>query len=733
VALLAKSFGASFGAEEELQFASFLHDAGKYGKKFQDRLHGKASGVDHCSIGALVAVQDRNRNGLAAALAIEGHHIGLQPASDCEIQRRLKRRDAWSVTNPDAIRQRLAADGFDIGQQFTSIWSPTATKSFEAMFAVRMLFSALVDADFLATELHFKGEARNPARALEPEVVEALVEKELQRLAAENGVDPAIRGLRRDVGDACRAAADRPPGLFTLAAPTGSGKTLAMLLFAARHARRHGLRRIIVALPYLTITDQTVQTYNRVLGRWLEGTNGRSALLEHHSLAGTRGRAGEADRERERRAENWDAPIVITTTVQLFESLFADRPGACRKLHNLAKSVVLLDEVQTIPSELAVPTLAALSSLVAPFGASAVLATATQPAFAELNDAVASRATGGWSPEEICAPALSLFRRNRRYAIEWLARDGESDDGHVVERVVRAAEAGSVLLITNLKRQALRWLELFGRVPRPPRLDHLSTNMTPAHRRRVLAYWEDRRTAQRAGQILVATQCVEAGVDLDFPALFRALAPLDSLAQAAGRVNRNGALAEARLTVFRPRENGGRAYPDGAYAQATDEAVLLLEEAGWPEDLESPELFEKYYRRLYRTRGTAERTSEAAEKFDNAVRGLDFPQVAELYRLIPKHDVLNVLCPDGPEFVDLARRAKGRLTTAWAREARLHAVNIFRPGSDSVAWTVLEPVMVFNRSEQREEASDWYVLRDLRLYDELGLRLDRCDGAATIA
>jgi CRISPR-associated helicase Cas3/CRISPR-associated endonuclease Cas3-HD len=732
VARYATAFAKPFGAEDELRFASFLHDAGKCGERFQARLRGAACGVDHWSIGARIAIDLRNRDGLAAALAIEGHHTGLQVGANPEVIRRMRPRDSWSVTDAAALRRRLAGDGFDLTPPFVSVWDRSVTRTFEAMFAVRMVFSALVDADYLATELHFDGEARPGAPPLDPETIEALVEEELQHLAT-GRADPAIQTVRRDVGDACRAAADSAPGLFTLAAPTGSGKTLAMLLFAARHAKRHGLRRIVVALPYLTITDQTVRTYSRVLAPWLARLNGGAALLEHHSLAGLGVPPGELECERERRAENWDAPIVVTTTVQLFQSLFADRPGACRKLHSLAQSVILLDEVQTIPSELAVPAISALSCLADRYGATAVLATATQPAFAELHEAVTRRATRGWTPREICAPALALFGRKRRYSIEWLARGGESEDDDLVGRVLRAADFGSVLLIANLKRQAIRWLERLDSHSLP-RLDHLSTNMTPAHRRRVLDYWGKRENTRGPGQVLVATQCVEAGVDLDVPALFRAFAPLDSLAQAAGRVNRNGSLPEGRLVVFLPHESGSRLYPDAAYAQAADEAFLLLQDMGWPPDLERPPLFEEYFRRLYRTRGTAERTSSAASAFDEAVDGLDFPRVADLFRLIPKRDVLNVLCPDGPEFEDLARRAKLRLSGQWAREAQLHAVNVFRPGSDSPAWAVLEPVMVFNRSEQREEASEWCVLRDRSLYDErLGLRLDRCDGGAVIA
>lgn len=738
VAKKAESFASAFGAEAEARFVAILHDCGKFGERFQARLRGELSGVDHWSIGARLACMERNWEAWAAALAIEGHHIGIQCGVPSEIKLRLRPNESWSVTDAAALRDRLAAEGLPLTSRFNplvDLATMNSGKNVSIMLGVRMLFSGLVDADFLATEEHFDGAPRPVAPLLDAMTVEELVESELAKLESGSEIHATIAQLRRDVGTACRWAAELPPGLFTLSAPTGSGKTLALLLFAARHARLFGMRRIVVALPYLTITDQTVKTYARVLQPWLASLRDGTGLLEHHSLAGTAEAKGELvdlERKREILAENWDAPVVVTTTVQLLESLFANRPGACRKLHRLAGSVILLDEVQTIPTELAVPTLAALSYLAERFGVTAVLATATQPAFRRLDKAVRKQVAAGWQPREICPPERKLFSRFRRYRAEWIARDGETSDEALLQMVLEAASVGSVLLIANLKRQALRWHRHLASQGLG-RLNHLSTNMTPAHRRRVLGFWEDRENTRAPRQVLVTTQCVEAGVDLDFPAVFRAFGPLDSMAQAAGRVNRNGRFPEGKLVVFKPTESR-RAYPDGAYAQAADEAMILLKQAGWPEDLERPELFDQYFGRLYQTRGTSERTALGASEFDEALLRLDFPKIADLYRLIPGLDAVNVLCPDGPEFGAFCEEVRnGRLTAKWVRRARLHAVNIFRPAADSPAWAVLTEVML-NGREGKVSSGDWFVLRDAKLYDEgFGLQLDQLDPNATIA
>jgi CRISPR-associated endonuclease/helicase Cas3 len=383
VAELAAEFASVFDAGQEARAAGLSHDFGKYGPPFVERLKGKASKVDHWSTGAWVALQLLKKEGIAAALAIQGHHIGLQQASASAL-RELDPR--WLAKNhplglrlsdPDveALMSEFASDGFKMPTLERSIYEWSPRRNLGDMLDVRMLFSALVDADFLETEAHFQAltpDAKNYRQrgpSLEPSRALATLLTHIGRLAQGSSAAQSVDALRADLLTSCLDAANQGPGLFTLTAPTGAGKTLSMMAFALKHAAQHNLRRVVAVIPYLSIIDQSVKAYReafREMGGplWL-----RRYVLEHHSLAGL-GRvegsltAKDAAMNQEGLlAENWDAPIVVTTSVQFLESLFANRPAACRKLHRLARSVILFDEVQTLPLRLIVPTLGTLSRL----------------------------------------------------------------------------------------------------------------------------------------------------------------------------------------------------------------------------------------------------------------------------------------------------------------------------------------------------------------------------------
>jgi len=443
-------------------------------------------------------------------------------------------------------------------------------------------------------------------------------------------------------------------------------------------------------------------------------------VLEHHSLAGTRGTEndGQSDTDKTARllSENWDAPLVVTTSVQLLESLFANRPSACRKLHRLADSVILLDEVQTLPPQLAVPTLATLSHLSARYRSTVVFATATQPAFAYLDSRVRELAPSGWIPHEIVPASLDLFgRARRRFEVLW-RMDAPLPWSTLADELVRA---GSALCIVNLKRHALELAALL-RDRSAGGFFHLSTNLCPAHRERVLA---EVRTRLDSGQpcLLISTQCVEAGVDVDFPLVYRALAPLDAIAQAAGRCNRNGRLPDGGMVhVFRPQEEK---YPDGGYRQAAGVTALLFRDLG-PErmELQSPRLFNQYYQTLYDLTRIAAADQGKAKKLAEAIKGLDFQVTAELYRLIDQ-DAISVLVPYDLEVFRVLRQEVeklGRPTRKWVRRARPHAVNLFRPKDGHPLWNYLEPAV---RNREEEKKQDWFVLLKEELYDRemLGL------------
>ncbi|MFC1836562.1 CRISPR-associated endonuclease Cas3'' [Thermodesulfobacteriota bacterium] len=447
VSVLASEFATAFGAEEEAGLAGMLHDLGKYGELFQRRLEGKERGIDHWSLGAWAALKKYQSHGLASALAIQGHHVGLKQAS----------KDSLLGLNPEKLQEHhdlglrlsdpkwkdllktLEDDGLSLPDR-SSMGDPLCpdfqSPPVASMLDIRMLFSALVDADFLDTEAHFQPagdgskQYREPGPMLRPERDWQILSKHLRSLASGSRAASEVNRVRSDLLKACTIAAEKPPGLLTLTAPTGAGKTLSMLAFAIKHARENGLRRIVMVIPYLSIIEQTVSVFRKVFDSVTDYCDPQEYVLENHSLANARdtdgkGGTNDADMEDESRrrkqllSQNWDAPIVVTTSVQFLESLFASRPGACRKLHRLAKSVVMLDEVQTLPLNLAVPTLATLSRLAQRYGSTVLFSTATQPAFAHLDEHVRHYCTGGWNPHEIVPAGLNLFERARRTKIEW--------------------------------------------------------------------------------------------------------------------------------------------------------------------------------------------------------------------------------------------------------------------------------------------------------------------------
>jgi CRISPR-associated endonuclease/helicase Cas3 len=727
VADRAAQFAGPFGAAEEARLAGLLHDLGKYSERFTRRLEGRERGLDHWSAGACAALRHGREKAVAAALAIQGHHVGLQSPRALQDLENFARFAAHhplglEVTETDvaALLVRLDQDSLALPYPKSSVFELKHPKA-AAMLDVRMLFSALVDADFLETEAHFQRARdgskvyRAPGPTLRPAGALAVLDEHLQRLAAGSKAAHQVTELRADLLQACRQAGGSAPGLFTLSAPTGAGKTLAMLAFALHHAIAHGLTRVVVAVPFLSIIEQTVKVYRSLFASRFE----EMYVLEHHSLAGTRGTEGdgqsEVDQAARLLAENWDAPLVVTTSVQLLESLFANRPGACRKLHRLAGSVILLDEVQTLPPRLAVGTLATLSHLAARYRSSVVFATATQPAFDHLDARVRPLAGTGWAPREIAPRSLDLFERARRVTVRWEMDARRSWESLAAE----LAGVGTALCIVNLKRHAQRLAALL--LERSvPGLFHLSTNLCPAHRERILSEVRQRLDA-KLPCLLISTQCVEAGVDVDFPLVLRAFGPLDAIAQAAGRCNRNGLLPDlGSFRVFLPQDEQ---YPPGSYRQAADVTRILLEERGTGGmDLHSSELFDRYYRALYDLTGISAGDQGKAKELQAAVERRDFVEAAALYRLIDQ-DAVNVLVPYDPGvFAALTTGLKraGRLTTAWVHRARPHTINLFRPKEDDPIRNFLQPVALGPRGE---ESKDWFVLLQEALYDRnlLGL------------
>ena len=732
VAKLASRFAGNSPWAQEAALAGLLHDLGKYADRFQSRLEGKDSGLDHWSQGAWIALSQCRA--IAAALAIQGHHVGLQRGDSSALRGmtpdKLSAQHPFNLqlSDPDATRllQRARADGFQLD-------TPTSTavslqhgfaKAVAAMLDVRLLFSCLVDADFLDTEAHFDGDTqgkrvRPAGPALDPKAgIDALNRYMSERIRAGTRADAQVLAAREALWRATGEAAATTPGVFTLTAPTGSGKTLAMLRFALEHAATHKLKRIVLAVPFLTVIEQTAHEYRRVFAGFPA-----NFILEHHSLAGFGEEADKRDaegaQERQRRllAENWDAPIVLTTNVQLLESLFSNRPSSCRKLHNLTEAVILFDEAQSLPRHLAVPTLAALSHLSAAYRSSIVFATATQPAFGTLHDPVTRHAASGWQPVEIVPDHPELFSKLRRVDVVWPSADEKRTWADLALELRKTHQA---LVVVNLKRHALALLDTMRDTPD---VFHLSTNLCAEHRRAVLARV---RKALTNGQPcrLISTQCVEAGVDVDFPRVYRALAPLEAIAQAAGRCNREGRMnTQGRLgevIVFEPQEEGDwrRRYPTHAYYQATEVTRTLLASLGGL-DISDPAVFQTYYRRLYDLNNPATQNAD----LNQAVTAADFVEVARRYRLIDT-EAIQVLVPWADRWEEFrALRAEAEdvgITADWMRRAQGLAVGVYRRKDGPPAWAI--PVKLRRRGKMDAGVSDeWFILEGDYYDDTLGL------------
>lgn len=677
-----------WGHSNEARLAGLLHDMGKYASNFQKRLEGKATGVDHWSVGAFWAAK---RRAYVAACAIYGHHVGLVPPATLQALTE-KAKDpvgSWNISeSPDLIKSAFSGDGLEMPMTRPIDWKALLPQKHRCAMAVRMLFSALCDADFIATEEHFdhyEHERNRPdPPQLQPLKALDIVLQHVGKKPKPSGYQAQeVYGARQTLLRDCLEAAEKDDRLYTLTAPTGAGKTLASLAFALKHAVAHDLRRVIVVIPYLSIIEQTAGELRALF----EPVFGPDYVLEHHSMAdrtvrrefGDRDQDQDAEEETERRrrllSENWAAPLIVTTSVQFFESLFANTPTTCRKLHSIAKSVVYFDEAQTLPTSLAVATLEALNALIADYKVTVVFGTATQPAFKTLARSIG----GGWQPDEIVRNVPALFSRLRRVAPVWPQSPEEAMDWPEV--AARLAERDQALCVVNLKKHAVALTKaLQDIVPAEARhtIFHLSTALCPAHRRDVLKEIRVRLDPEDKKQVyLISTQCIEAGVDLDFPVVWRASGPLEALAQAFGRCNREGRLqpGECEARVFIPADGD---IPMPAYRQAADVAKTYH----WGANLHDADEFTAYFAKLYDTQDLAGEGGQRQRALRDALDKLDFPVIAEQYRLIA-HDTVAVVVPYGTEGRALCHALQHPIASlqvlhALLRKAQPYVVNLFR-------------------------------------------------------
>ena len=684
-AALCAAFAAGFGAEEQGRLAGLTHDLGKYSDAFQIRLRGGPK-VDHATAGAFECMKLGQP---LAAFAVAGHHGGLPDGGgrgdssnqgtffgrmSRAAQGKLADHSAWSreLSLPSAAVPSSAAD------------------KLAGMFFTRMLFSCLVDADYTDTGEFMEGQTFGIGETASMEELWARLQSYISRWFPPKG---ELNAKRCAILEQCiRQGQERKPGLYTLTVPTGGGKTVASLAFALAQAKARGMKRVVYVIPYTSIIEQTADTFRKILGP--------ENVLEHHSGVQfdlPEDGASTPDTERLTRvAETWDMPVVVTTAVQFFESLFSNMPSQCRKLHNLAQSVIIFDEAQMLPVPYLRPCVWAIAHLVKDYGASAVLCTATQPAlsplFQEFAPELPIEELCPIKPEEWEAFRRVTFRKAGKLSYEELAK--------------QLQEKGQVLCVVNTRAAAQ---DVFQRLAGEGNF-HLSTLMYPAHRRAVL---DDVRRRLREGLPcrVVSTSLIEAGVDVDFPAVYREEAGLDSILQAAGRCNREGdrPADDSLVTIFQ-----GEGRVPSLFETAVGAGRSVLERY---EDITSREAVHAYFSMLLDLKGKeAQDTQHILPLMDAEL--FPFRTVSERFHLIDSPTV-TVYVPrdEGAELAEHLRA--GERSRDLYRQLGQYGVSVYPQH--------LEALDRAGALERLEDGS--VILTDLTLYSEsTWLSLDADNG-----
>lgn len=680
-AVIAERFAKSFGGQEQARTAGLLHDIGKYSDGFQKRLKGGKK-VDHSTAGAKVAMAQKQPE---VAFAIAGHHSGLpdggsktdtmdSPTLCGRLKKPVEDCDLWKseVNLPSSVtRPPIAQDGFSVS------------------FYTRMLYSCLVDADFLDTEAFMQGKARKGNYASMGQMLERLKEYISLWWAAETALNQKRCEILRQCFERGKKESE---GLFTLTVPTGGGKTVSSLAFALSHAVAAGKERVIYVIPYTSIIDQTAEVFRKVVGE--------ENVIEHHSGADFSVPEGEADPTLYRKAlatENWDAPLIVTTSVQFFESLYANRPSRCRKLHNLANSVIIFDEAQTLPVPYLRPCVAAIAQLVQFYHSTAVLCTATQPVLQPLFDELAS----GLVSREICPDTENLYQFFRRTT---LISAGIKTEKELLSQLGSVPQGLCVVNRRATAQELYQGLEEEGRFC-------LTTLLCPADRKRLLEEIRQRLTDGMPCRV-VSTSLIEAGVDVDFPAVWREEAGLDSILQTTGRCNREGkrATEDSKVTIFSLESQTVPAM----IQQNVDATRSVFSRFDDPAE---PAAIESYFQFFLTLKGNAALDSQnVLEAFHHGMQGVLFPfsSVAEKFHLI-ENQTVTIYLPVG-EGAELVNQLKlGYATRSLYHRLGQYSVNVYPDHLKNLLDAgAAEPVGDGN-----------YILTDTTLYDNLtGLSLD---------
>jgi len=691
VANRSQAFADDFQAGNLAYVSGLLHDIGKYSSEFQKRLEGQKIHVDHSTAGSIEATRlfkdKQSAAGLIFAYIVAGHHGGLLNYGSAEggLCERLRK----PVPDYSAYYNEISIDTHAIRP--LGLHPLSGKTGFCVSFFTRMLYSCLVDADSLDTEQFCTPEKATLRTNYESfEILAKKFEDHMQTI--QSGADDSLinRG-RRKIFSQCIEAGSLPPGMFSLTVPTGGGKTLSSMAFALEQVKKNNLKRIFYVIPYTSIIEQNAKVFRDIFG-WQN-------VLEHHSNFDPRTvETDDPDTGRESlrlATENWDMPIVVTTNVQFFESLFSNKRSRCRKLHSLAKSVIILDEAQMLPTGLLLPCLAALSELVRNYGATVVICTATQPKLGDLLDEKVK-------PREIMQSPDRLYEAFKRVRVTPLDPMSDADlssqlKGH-----------RQVLCIVNTRTHAKK---LYEALKDSGNCYHLSARMCPVHRRKKIA--EIKSRLKRGDDCrVISTQLIEAGVDIDFPVVYRAMTGIDSVAQAAGRCNREGKLPAGDVFIFKSTEPHGKATSWQSLVAEIGEITL----AGSNDPL-SLRTVAEYFQRLYHykaDRGLDEK--EILQQLEERAGEFAFPfeEIADKFQII-EEGTKDVIIP----FDDHARSTIDRLRTA---EFPWRFVRDLQGYSISIYPNEFREMERMNRIETI--ADRFYVLRSCEDYsDDTGLKL----------
>ena len=611
VAKMAAKFADTFGMKEYGELLGLLHDKGKEQESFQQHIK-KESGFQpnikvsgnyhHAYVGALLLKKHLPQLALLLTNCIAGHHRGLYDAGD----------------EKELLKNQIPQDVTDEVPQIDIQLPQIKLEVADLHHLERMLFSCLVDADYLDTE-HFMQPDQTRlrgAKASMPELLEKL-QSWLDTLKRKSENTP-VNHIRNYVQEQCVSASDAETGVFSLTVPTGGGKTLSSVLWALHHAVRNNLQRIIIAIPYTSIIVQTAHVLKNIFGE--------ENVLEHHSnIDYSNNKDSELTNRLLLATENWNYPIIVTTNVQLFESLFSNRPSACRKLHNIAKSVLILDEVQTLPIDFLRPIVDSLKTLNRVFGTSILFTTASQPVLTgELEGENALIKIKGFSHiKEIVPSDAKLYDKLRR--VDLKIDDSAKDYEEIATQITQHKR---VLCIVNTRKDAK---EIFERLPKEGITLHLSRMMCPQHIRETIEQIKDALKNEENEIIrVVATQLIEAGVDIDFPIVFRQQAGLDSILQAAGRCNREGKIKRGITHVFSLQKISN--LPRGFISRTNSARMALAKDSDWF----APETMQQYFRQLYSRTQTFDSKDIKSLLYSSYIQ---FETAAKMFQLIEDNTI----------------------------------------------------------------------------------------------